>query len=292
MTRTISSSYQSSLGWPPEGDPFDDDIDENGDWIAVPEVEVSLAAKDQDSDDQEWVRPRLYRLGPTPKHGITAAGSAPVATYVPSPNDDQVLVMEGDELTKIPAAGEPVSLPGARETVFAELTGTAIESHQLADPTPQCDALSTADRNRRDLQTVRTLSIRAAAGDEPALNEIRTILDSNEDLWRYLGNVEQTTLDYLIHVLLEAPHIKESTRRTVAELKVSLLSPDPTPLEKLATGRVMACWLFAHIVDRRVAHAINDGRQLTGLPKLLEAGEKRLQTAIKSLMLVQSIVPR
>ncbi len=90
---------------------------------------------------------------------------------------------------------------------------------------------------------------------------------------------------------MDAPHIKESTRRTVAELKLSLQSPNPTSLEELAVGRVMACWLFAHIVDRRVAHAINDGRQLTGLPKLLEASEKRLQTAIKSLKLVQRMAP-
>ena len=39
----------------------------------------------------------------------------------------------------------------------------------------------------------------------------------------------------------------------------------------------MACWLFAHIVERRVAHAINDGRRVTGLPKLVEASEKRLR---------------
>ncbi len=145
-----------------------------------------------------------------------------------------------------------------------------------------------SERNRRDLKAVRTLSTQVAAGDELALKEIRAILDSNEDLWRYLGDVEQTTLDYLIHVLLDAPQIKESTRRTVAELKVTLLSPDPTPLEKLAVGRVVACWLFAHIVDRRVAHAINDDR-VTGLPKLLEASEKRLQTAMKSLKLVRGM---
>ncbi len=86
MTRTISSRYQSGPEWPPYGDPFDDDIDENGDWIAVPEVEVNLQANDQDSDEQEWMRPRFYRLGLAPKLGITRDRGAPVATDDPSPN--------------------------------------------------------------------------------------------------------------------------------------------------------------------------------------------------------------
>ena len=77
MTRTITSSYQNGLGWPPEVEPFDDDIDENGDWIAVPEVEVRLPDDDQDGDDQGWMRPRFYRLGPTPMLGVTGDVSAP-----------------------------------------------------------------------------------------------------------------------------------------------------------------------------------------------------------------------
>ena len=174
--------------------------------------------------------------------------------------------------------------------MFADLNQTSrVEHQQLSDPTPQVVPLTASERHRLDLQTVRSLSKQAAAGDQSALDEIRVILDSNEDLWRYLGNVEQTTLDYLISVLLDVPDIKESTRRTVAELKASLLSPNPTPLEKLAVGRVTACWLFTHIVDRRVAHAIDEGDRVTGLPKLVEASEKRLQTAMKSLKLVQGM---
>ena len=287
MTRTISSTYQSGPEWPPYGDPFDDDIDENGDWITVPEVEVSLPEDGHDRDDQPWIRPRFYRLGSAPRLGGTRTLAAPSASDERSPNGRGFPDATEDEPARIDSRGAADALPESSKPLLADFSEAPAEP---PDPLPEPDALSTADRNRHHLLTVRTLSAQAAAGDELALTEIRAILDANEALWRYLGDVEQTTLDYLIHVLLDAPHIKESTRRTVAELKVSLLSTDPTPLERLAVGRVVACWLLAHIVDRRVAHAIN-GDRVTGLSKLVEASEKRLQIAVRSLKLVRGMAP-
>ena len=73
MTRTILSERQCGSVWPAEVDPFDDDVDENGDWIAVPEVEVTSP----ENSYKDWMRPRFYRLGPTPRLGMTRDVSTP-----------------------------------------------------------------------------------------------------------------------------------------------------------------------------------------------------------------------
>ena len=130
MTRTLSSNYQNGLGWPPEVEPFDDDIDENGDWIAVPEIEVSLPDDDHDSDDQGWMRPRFYRLGRTPRLDVTRDVSAPFVADDVSPNGDQSLVRSEDELTQAPPTAEAVLRPKCDETLFADASDTPIECQQ------------------------------------------------------------------------------------------------------------------------------------------------------------------
>ena len=52
---------------------------------------------------------------------------------------------------------------------------------------------------------------------------------------------------------------KESVRRSVAAMKQSLLGEQPTPLERMAVGRVVACWLFAHFVDRWCSWSVKQG---------------------------------
>ena len=166
MTRTISISYQGGPEWPPYGDPFDDDIDENGDWIAVPEVEVSLPADDQNSDEQEWTRPRFYRLGLPSRLGATRALVPPILSGERSPNARQLPEATEDELTRIDAAGAADVLPESREALLADFSEAPAEPHEPAAPTQEPDALNAADRNRRDLKAVRTLSTQAATGDE------------------------------------------------------------------------------------------------------------------------------
>jgi hypothetical protein len=109
---------------------------------------------------------------------------------------------------------------------------------------------SLAQQLQQHLQTLQGLSKRAAIGDQGAIAEIQCILNDNEELWRYLGNVERTTEAMLVEYLSGPPEVRESVRRTTRELKRSLLTPDSTPLESLAVGRVVACWLFVNFVDR------------------------------------------
>ena len=105
----------------------------------------------------------------------------------------------------------------------------------------------------------------------------------------YFGDVERATEAMLVEFLSGPPEVKESVRRTTRELKSSLLTDASTPLESMAVGRVVACWLFVNFVDRWSGYAIKESGRTSGVGKVLESSEKRLQMALKSLKLVRGM---
>jgi hypothetical protein len=138
-------------------------------------------------------------------------------------------------------------------------------------------------------EQLQMLSKRVKAGDESAMAEIQQILNSNDALWRHLGDVEKTTEAMLIEVADGPAAYKESIRRSVAAMKQSLLGEHRTPLERMAVGRVVSCWLFANFVDRWCAWSVKQQGRASDLAKLLEASEKRCQISLRSLKLVRGI---
>ena len=82
---------------------------------------------------------------------------------------------------------------------------------------------------------------RVNAGEDSVIAEIQKILNSNDALWRHLGDVEKTSEAMLIEVADGSAASKESVRRSVAAMKQSLLGAQPTPLERMAVGRVVSC---------------------------------------------------
>jgi hypothetical protein len=186
-------------------------------------------------------------------------------------------------------AGEPLAdqIRASHETSPECEDPSAPGSHSDTEAHP-----SLAQQLHQHLQSLQNLSKRAAIGDQAAIAEIQYILNDNEELWRYLGDVERTSEAMLIDYLSGPPEVKESVRRTTRDLKRSLFSKDASPLESLAVGRVVACWLFANFVDRWCGFAIKESGRTSGVAKLLESSEKRLQMAVKSLKLVQEMTPR
>jgi hypothetical protein len=163
-----------------------------------------------------------------------------------------------------------------------KVSAPELNAAQNADPSP-------AGTEQHPFQQLQTLSKRVKAGDESAAAEIQRILNSNDALWRHLGDVEMTTEAMLIENAEGTAASKESVRRNVAAMKQSLLGARPTPLERMAVGRVVACWLFAHFVDRWCGWSVKQGGRASDLAKLLEASEKRYQVSLRSLKLVQEI---
>jgi hypothetical protein len=181
------------------------------------------------------------------------------------------------------------TLGTAPETDCNAITGaveddSAPELNDAANTNPSPTAVK-----RVPFRQLQDLSKRVQAGDDSAIAEIQKILDSNDALWRHLGDVEKTTEAMLIEFAEGTAASKESVRRSVAAMKLSLLGEQPTPLERMAVGRVVACWLFAHFVDRWCSWSVKAGGRASDLAKLLEASEKRYQISLRSLKLVQNI---
>ncbi len=228
-------------------------------------------------------------------------GSLPTDADHSLPSAEHCVVDEDAELLSAPACRQPSesaecefaapSEPLADQITIASETApdndvpSAPEPPRCADTTPP----SLASQLRRHSETLHKLSKRAAIGDQAAIAEIQHILNDNSELWHYFGDVERATEAMLVEFLSGPPEVKESVRRTTRELKASLLTRDPTPLESLAVGRVVACWLFVNFVDRWSGYAVKESGRTSGVGKVLESSEKRLAMAVKSLKLVRGM---
>jgi hypothetical protein len=184
---------------------------------------------------------------------------------------------ENEMLGNTPEASDNATTGGVEEEATPELTDAG-----SAEPLFGAAEL-------RPFEQLQALSKRVKAGDDLALAEIQQILDGNDALWRQLGDVEKTTEAMLIEFAEGTTACKESVRRSVAAMKQSLHGAQPTPLERMAVGRVVSCWLFAHFVDRWCGWSIKQNSRANDMARLLEAAEKRYQTSLKSLKLVQEI---
>ena len=164
------------------------------------------------------------------------------------------------------------------------------------------DEQSQADADRRAASVryqrelfaeLKQLSIRAQAGDDAAIVQIEELLDGNEGCWRLFGDAQASTESQLINAIacgLRA--IEESIRRHVCEMKRALLGDAPTPIETMAVGRIVACWLYLQLVDRCATLAVQDGSRANDLARLQESAEKRYQTSLKTFKLAQGLGSR
>jgi hypothetical protein len=198
-------------------------------------------------------------------------------------DDDAERAVVSDPRESVTASAATEGADGNAVTC-ADDNGSAQELDDTA-----CSKPSLTDIEQDSFHRLQELSQWVKAGDDSAMAEIRGILDGNDALWRQLGDVETTTEAMLIEFAEGTAASKESVRRNVAAMKQSLLGEQPTPLERMAVGRVVACWLFAHFVDRWAGWSLKAGGRAGDLAKILEAAEKRYGTALKSLKLVQRI---
>ncbi len=178
----------------------------------------------------------------------------------------------------------PTPEPGLGTIPIAKEEDLALERNvaAIAEPSP-------ATSGQCPFQQLQDLSNKVKAGNDSAIAEIQKLLNSNDALWHQLGDVENTTEAMLIEACGGSAASRESVRRSVAAMRQSLLGEQPTPLQRMAVGRVVACWLFVNFVDRWSAWSIKQGGRGSSLAKLLEASEKRYQISLRSLKLVQRL---
>jgi hypothetical protein len=133
----------------------------------------------------------------------------------------------------------------------------------------------------------------ANAGDRSALTKLQCLLDERPEIWRAVGDLGQHAKLSLIRLIAAGDQlVMESVRRSADELERHLAGDSPSPLELLCARRVAACWLELQVVNCK--HPQPDGenlRQQKFILELKESADRRFHFAVKSLALVQRLLP-
>jgi hypothetical protein len=145
------------------------------------------------------------------------------------------------------------------------------------------------------LARLQSLVSRATRGDREAVEAIRLELETKPAIWQAVGDLAAHSESLLINVIAAGnPLVSQSLEREIERLKTDLLEGNtPSPLERLAIQRIVACWLHAQYVDRATLIADASLGVKTGdWARRQEVAEKRFLLAIKSLDLARRLKPR
>jgi hypothetical protein len=152
---------------------------------------------------------------------------------------------------------------------------------------------SAADRNAALHKLLTDLVARAKRGDETALPQLRNFLDHNPILWEESGDLGlQVELSLMALVAGSDLHRRECLTRKAAEMKKELAGPSPTPLERLAVARVVACWLQTAYFDGLVVHNQQaDPVRIKVLVQQQESASRRYLAAMGTLATLRKLLP-
>ena len=134
---------------------------------------------------------------------------------------------------------------------------------------------------------------RANAGDAQALADLRQTLDEHPEIWRAVGDLAVHARSSMIRLVANGDQLlAESLLRKADEMEQELGGLNPSPLERLAVQRIVACWLELEFTDGM--HPMPAGETLKQAKFSLEvkaAAQRRFQAAVKSLTLIRKMVP-
>ncbi len=134
---------------------------------------------------------------------------------------------------------------------------------------------------------------RANGGDAVALADLRAFLDENPTVWQTVGDLAaHARLTLVRHIARGDQLVAEAVLRQAEAMEKELAGPAPTPLERLAIQRVVACWLELQYID--MLHPYPQGESLKQARFVLDlklAAQRRFDSAVKSLALVRRLLP-
>ncbi len=160
----------------------------------------------------------------------------------------------------------------------------ATTSDRPAAPATPPTAPLTADQ-------LHDLVRRAQAGDASILPTLRSVLDDPKLMARLENGrtaaVERAFLDAMGGTDLL---FKEALTRTLATMRADLAGDRPTPVERLLSDRVVACWLQVQEADLRYARERDlGGKRAAALAARLDGANKRFLAAARTLAQVRKL---
>jgi len=140
--------------------------------------------------------------------------------------------------------------------------------------------------------TLQSVLSRARQGDKTVLPKLQRLLDMRPGIWRVCHDLVAMSEEAWLKRMSEGDLLlSESLRRQVQQLKLDLVGPTPTPLEKLLADRIVAAWLAVHDAEICEASGEPTGGKLAAMRlKRLESANKRFHAAVKSLSVARRLV--
>ena len=133
----------------------------------------------------------------------------------------------------------------------------------------------------------------AQEGNAEAQARVENYFQTRPEQIREHGNLAIQARDAMINSLLKTvPVVAEHVRRHCEQLSASLTSRNQSPLAQLAIDRIILASLAAAIMDSLQAGNISKPELYQKTAKALEVAERRLQTAVKTLDLVEELERR
>lgn len=141
------------------------------------------------------------------------------------------------------------------------------------------------------LAELRALNRRAKQGDASALPRLREILTEHPAIWRHAADLEKVVVREWSELLAgDDPLSREALRLKAEELRAQLEGEQPTPLEQLLVGQVVALHLELAHAQLKTTAGSTPGQATTNL-KRAESAQRRYLQAIKTLTTVRALLP-
>jgi hypothetical protein len=171
-----------------------------------------------------------------------------------------------------------------------QLTRAPVKKPATHGKTPQRGVeRSEKDQRLQDL-SFRELVARANTGDDAAIKRLRTVLDSNPDIWRAAGDLAGKAEQLMINLLAGNSELaRESIRRKLNDMRTELAGTAPGPLERLAVERVVMCWLQLQHLDIVMAVPALELKAGSHYGRLQDQASRRLNAAIKALTTLRQL---
>lgn len=143
---------------------------------------------------------------------------------------------------------------------------------------------------KEGVKKLQALTDRVESGDGSALPAIRATLE-RPGLAEETGNLAKEALDLLMASACgQDVARKQGLTRKLEEMRVELLGPDPTAIERLLVERILACWIYLHYLEV-MQTKYEPAPLIAGVffQRLLSAAHKRYLAALKALAVVRRL---
>jgi hypothetical protein len=131
---------------------------------------------------------------------------------------------------------------------------------------------------------------RANRGDREAQQALKRFLNSNEFLWEQFGELARVAETAFVEFATDGDWLASTAvKRQAAKRRRELAGPSPTPLERMAVERVVACWQQLQHVQACCARSQKDLAWAKYWARREEQTHRMYDAALKALMLVRGL---